>query len=70
MSPETQVPYDQVKEKIRSSLLATRQAGTWDAWLQGMEDKLGVSYKSGFAPALRATTTTTSSPLTTDTTEG
>ena len=70
IAPETQVPYDQVKEKIRSSLLATRQAGTWDAWLQGMEDKLGVSYKSGFAPAPRATTTTTSSPLTTDTTEG
>jgi len=31
IAPETQVPYDQVKEKIRSSLLAMRQADTWDA---------------------------------------
>ena len=68
ITPETQLPYNQVKEKIRSSLLATRQAETWDAWLQGMEDQLGVVYKPGFVSARKATTTTTSSPLTTGTT--
>ena len=70
ITPEAQLPYDEEKEKIRSSLLAQRQSETWDAWLQGMEDKLGVVYKSGFAPARKARTTTTSSPLTTSTTEG
>jgi parvulin-like peptidyl-prolyl isomerase len=70
ITPEAQVPYDQVKEKIRSSLLATRQAATWDAWLQNTEEKLGVVYKSGLAPARKATTTTTAIPFATDTTGG
>ena len=70
ITPEAQLPYDEVKEKIRSSLLAQRQTETWDAWLQSMEDKLGVMYESGFAPARKARTTTTSSDLTTSTTEG
>ncbi len=67
ITPEAQLPYDQVKEKIRSSLLAARQAATWDAWLQGMEDDLGVTYRSGLAPARKAGTTTTSGALTTGT---
>ncbi len=67
--PETQIPYDQVKEKIRSSLLAGRRSATWDAWVQEMEGELGVVYKSGFAPPRKAKTTTTSNPLATGTTE-
>ena len=47
ITPEAQLPYDQVKEKIRSSLLATKQAQTWDAWLQGMERQLGVVLQGG-----------------------
>jgi parvulin-like peptidyl-prolyl isomerase len=70
ITPETPVPYDQVKEKIRSSLLAMRQAEAWDAWLRGMEDQLGVSYRSGLAPAPKAKTTTTSTPLTTGSSGG
>jgi foldase protein PrsA len=66
--PEAQIPYDQVKEKIRSSLLTERKDQAWESWLQGTEEQLGVSYKSGFTPARKAKVTTTSSPLTTDTT--
>jgi foldase protein PrsA len=68
ITPEAQLPYDQVKEKIRSSLLATKQAQTWDVWLQGIEHQLGVVYKSGFAPARTASPTSTSGLLSTDTT--
>jgi parvulin-like peptidyl-prolyl isomerase len=70
ITPEAQLPYDQVKEKIRSGLLIAHQAATWDAWLQGMEDKLGVAYRSGFAPSQRASTTTTAFPLTTEISQG
>jgi parvulin-like peptidyl-prolyl isomerase len=66
--PEAQIPYDQVKEKIRSSLLTERKDQAWGSWLQGMEEQLGVSYRSGFTPPHKAKVTTTSSPLTTDTT--
>ena len=41
ITPESQLPYDQVKEKIRSGLLAARQASTWDAWLQKVETAVG-----------------------------
>jgi parvulin-like peptidyl-prolyl isomerase len=69
ITPEAQLPYDQVKEKIRSGLLAARQTATWDAWLQTMEDKLGVSYRSGFTPSKRASTTTTAIPVSTETSQ-
>ena len=70
ITPETQLPYDQVKEKIRSALLASVQQATWDSWLQSMEQKLTVSYHSGFAPSRNALTTTTMIPLATTTSAG
>ena len=69
ITPEAQLPYDQVKEKIRSGLLTGRQTATWDAWIQTMEKRLGVSYRSGFAPGKKASTTTTAIPLTTGTSQ-
>jgi len=63
ITPEMQLPYDQVKEKIRRALLASRQAATWDAWLENTEEELGVTYRSGFAPSGKATTTSTMIPL-------
>jgi parvulin-like peptidyl-prolyl isomerase len=69
ITPEARLPYDQVKEKIRSGLVAARQTATWDAWLQKMEDQLGVSYRSGFAPTKRASTTTTAIPVSTETSQ-
>ncbi len=71
ITPEKQLPYDQVKEKIKSALLASRQTATWDQWLKSAEDELGVTYRSGFAPANQATTTSTMIPLqSTTTSEG
>jgi len=70
ITPETQLPYDQVKEKIRSALLASVQQATWDSWLQSMEQKLTVFYHSGFAPSRNALTTTTMIPLATTTSAG
>jgi parvulin-like peptidyl-prolyl isomerase len=66
--PEAQIPYDQVKEKIRSSLLTARKDQAWESWLQATEDQLGVTYRSGLAPARKAKVTTTSDLLTTETT--
>jgi parvulin-like peptidyl-prolyl isomerase len=63
ITPEAQLPYEQVKEKIRSALVASRQTATWDAWLKTTEDKLGVVYRSGFAPSKNATTISTMIPL-------
>ncbi len=60
--PAQQIPYDQVKEKIRSALLASRQTATWDAWLESMERELGVTLPVGVR-ALRASTTTTSTMI-------
>jgi parvulin-like peptidyl-prolyl isomerase len=68
IKPETQIPYDQVKEKIRSSLLAARRSATWEAWVQDMEEQTGVTYRSGFAPPRKAKVTTTSNLFATDTT--
>jgi parvulin-like peptidyl-prolyl isomerase len=59
--PEAQIPYEEVKEKIRSALLAQRQADTWEAWLEGMKQELGVVYRSDLRPAGKAARTTTSS---------
>jgi foldase protein PrsA len=73
ITPEAQIPYEEVKETIRSALLAQRQADTWEAWLQGMKEELGVVYRSELQPArkaARATTTTSSEATsTTSTTE-
>ena len=69
--PEAQIPYEEVKEKIRSALLAQRQADTWEAWLEEMKQELGVVYRSDLQPASKAARTTTSSepPSTTSGTE-
>jgi foldase protein PrsA len=68
ITPEAQIPYDQVKEKIRSALVVNRQAATWDAWVRSMEAELGVSFRSGFEPSQKGTTNGTMIPLTTTTT--
>ncbi len=64
ITPEKQMPYDQVKEKIRSALLASRETATWDAWLEDVKEAMGVTYRSGFAPTGQGTTTSTMIPLT------
>jgi parvulin-like peptidyl-prolyl isomerase len=71
ITPEAQIPYEEVKEKIRSALLAQRQADTWEAWLEGMKAELGVTYRSDLQPARKAASATTSSEesSTTSTTE-
>ena len=61
--PEAQLPYDQVKEKIRSALVASRQTAAWEAWLKAAEGKLGVVYRSGFAPSKSAITSSTMIPF-------
>jgi parvulin-like peptidyl-prolyl isomerase len=63
ITPEAQIPYEEVKEKIRSALLAQRQADTWEAWLEGTKEKLGVVYRSDLQPARKAARTTTSSEM-------
>jgi parvulin-like peptidyl-prolyl isomerase len=68
ITPEQQLSYDQVKEKIRSALLTSRQAATWEAWLANMKVELGVTYASGLAPSGQASTTSTMIPLTATTT--
>ncbi len=67
ITPEMQMPYEQVKEKIRSALLASRQTATWDDWLRRMEEELGVAYRSGLTPSKQAGTTSTMIPLTSTT---
>ena len=69
ITPETQMPFEDVKEKILSALLASRQTATWDAWVNATEKKLGVAYASGFAPSSKATTTSTMIPLSATTTD-
>jgi foldase protein PrsA len=68
ITPEKQIPYDQVKEKIRSALLASRETATWDAWLEDVKEAMGVTYRSGFAPTGQGTTTSTMIPLNAPTT--
>jgi foldase protein PrsA len=67
--PEAQIPYEEVKEKIRSALLAQRQADTWEAWLEGMKQELGVVYRSDLRPAGKAARTPTSSEPSSTTSE-
>ena len=50
ITPEAQLPYDQVKEKIRSALLASRQTATWDAWLQEHGGRDGRDVQVGVRP--------------------
>jgi len=68
ITPEKQLSYDEVKEKIKSSLLAQRQAETWQAWLSEKQLALGVEYAEGFEPP-SAATATSAAPSTTSTSE-
>jgi parvulin-like peptidyl-prolyl isomerase len=57
ITPEIQLPYELVKEKIRSLLLAQKQSTAWEEWLAGQKAKLGVVYGDGYAPAGAVNTT-------------
>ena len=51
ITPEQQLTYDQVKEKIKTILLSNKQEYTWEAWLTAKQAELGVAYRKGYAPA-------------------
>jgi foldase protein PrsA len=74
ITPGQQLAYDSVKEQIRSKLLKDKETATWNDWLKQTMQKLGVVYKSGYAPpgAVTAAPTTASTlggqPGTADTT--
>lgn len=53
ITPEEQLSYDQVKENIRTALLAEKQKNTWEAWLRAKEIELGVVYHEKYAPPAR-----------------
>jgi peptidyl-prolyl cis-trans isomerase SurA len=62
ITPAQQLAYDSVKEQIRSKLLTESETEAWNNWLRETMQKLGVVYRSGFAPpnAVIATPTTAS----------
>jgi parvulin-like peptidyl-prolyl isomerase len=62
IAPSQQLAYDSVKEQIRSKLLTESETETWNNWLSETMKKLGVVYRSGYAPpnAVTATPTTAS----------
>ncbi len=59
ITPENQLSYDLVKEKIRTTLLEEKQAATWGQWLSDRMAKLGVVYRDGYVPPSAANTTPT-----------
>jgi len=59
ITPENQLSYDLVKEKIRTVLLEEKQATAWDEWLSEKKAELGVTYREGYAPPSALNTTTT-----------
>jgi peptidyl-prolyl cis-trans isomerase C len=50
ITPAQQLAYDSVKEQIRSKLLTERETQTWNDWLTETIKKLGVVYRTGYAP--------------------
>lgn len=75
ITPAQQLAYDSVKEQIRSNLLAEEEEQAWADWLTETIQKLGVVYKSGYAPpdaviAPLPTTTTLGDQGSTVVTEG
>jgi parvulin-like peptidyl-prolyl isomerase len=63
ITPETELSYDMVKEKIRTMLLEDKQTAAWDEWLSEKKADLGVIYRDGYAlPSALATSTTELSP--------
>ncbi len=64
ITPAQQLAYDSVKEQIRSKLLTERQTEAWNTWLSETMQKLGVVYRSGYAPPNAVTATPTVSVTT------
>jgi parvulin-like peptidyl-prolyl isomerase len=50
ITPENQLSYDLVKEKIRTTLLEEKQTAAWKQWLSGKMAELGVVYRDGYEP--------------------
>ncbi len=61
ITPSQQLAYDSVKEQIRSKLLSERETEAWNVWLTETMQKLGVVYRSGYAPPDAVTAAPTSS---------
>jgi parvulin-like peptidyl-prolyl isomerase len=59
ITPENQLSYDLVKEKIRTSLLEEKQAAAWEQWLSEKMAAVGVVYRDGYAPPSASNTTVT-----------
>jgi parvulin-like peptidyl-prolyl isomerase len=64
ITPAQQLAYDSVKEQIRSKLLGERETATWNTWLTETMQKLGVIYRTGYAPPNAITATPTISTVT------
>jgi parvulin-like peptidyl-prolyl isomerase len=69
ITPENQLSYDLVKEKIRTTLLEEKQTAAWEQWLSGKMAELGVVYRDGYAPPSAGDTTVTQQRETTSTGE-
>jgi foldase protein PrsA len=50
ITPGKQLAYDEVKEGIRTSLLAELRVQAWETWLAGRLAELGVVYREGLEP--------------------
>jgi parvulin-like peptidyl-prolyl isomerase len=59
ITPENQLSYDLVKEKIRTTLLEEKQTAAWEQWLSGKMAELGVVYRDGYALPSAGDTTVT-----------
>lgn len=59
ITPENQLSYDLVKEKIRTTLLEQKRAAAWEQWLADKMAVLGVVYRDGYAPPPASNTTVT-----------
>ncbi len=62
ITPENQLSYDLVKEKIRTTLLEQKQAAAWEQWLSDKMAALGVVYRDGYAPPSASNTAVTERP--------
>jgi parvulin-like peptidyl-prolyl isomerase len=70
ITPEAQLSYDLVKEKIRTTLLTAKQTEVWDRWLSEKQAELGVVYRDGYAPVSAVTTSLGAGTTTTPSDEG
>lgn len=71
--PAKQLSYEQVAERIKSTLLSRKQDEAWRAWLAAKEKELGVEYRADLRPpavntvSSQATDTTTTGSSVTST---